>query len=267
MNKAIWWAILILGYTLVFSSCKSKKQGGGNTQKDKTEESVIKTNPKAVLIKQIEANENKISYYYATGQINYKDEKNRQELGLGLTMEKDKYVHLNITALLGITVAKIFATPDSLVILDILNRKAIIAQYDYVSKLMGTPLELRHIQQMVLGNTIFKNNPETSTIDTLPMGIEVFQTITPQLKQVTTYALQQPYKVKKVQLYEDKGRKELMVDYTNSYADKSNLPDKFTITTKAEKTSEAQIELKTITFEKKKEIQFSIPRSYEVIRQ
>jgi hypothetical protein len=261
MNKNSQYLLLLLGIALVSgTACKSKKPlAKTNGLKAKP------INTKAALVQNIASLQNNFSYYSATGQMEYKDENISQELGLNIVMEKDQYLYVNITALLGIPVARILATPDSLVILDILHRKAIIANYDYVSQMTGVLLRLSNLQNMIIGNTLFPNQQGQCTIDSFSNTIQIIQLLSQNLSQKTTY--RNNLKVEESLISQPSKKQEMAIRYIDVYTQGSNLfPSRFNINIRAEKNMESQLELKTFVFEKKKEIQFSVPKSYERIR-
>ncbi len=261
MNKR---ALGVIGFVMVIvlgSACKSKK--GVTTVQPETPKQVY--SGKAVLLSGISKVENTFSYYSATGSMNYKDDKISQELGINIVMEKDQYVYMNITALLGITVARMLATPDSLVILDILHRKAIIANYDYVKKMTGADLRLANLQNLIIGNTLFEQKEASCKVDSLASAIEIVQQLSQTISQKTVY--NSILKVQQSSIMEPSKNQELSISYHDVYTQGTNMfPAKFNINIRAEKKMESQLELKTFVFEKKKEIQFSIPKSYERIR-
>jgi hypothetical protein len=247
--------ILLLG-----NACKSKKGS-----QPIAETKGITFNSTALLVNAIESNKNDFSYYSAIGQLDYKDDNLSQELGVQIVMEKGQYLYVNITALLGITVARILATPDSLVILDILHRKAIIADYSYVRKMTGAELHLENLQNLIIGNTLFPNNTAGVQVDSMSQSVQVIQLLVQPILQKTVYT--NALKVAASFISDPLKNQELAVRYQDVYTQGSNLfPSSININIRAEKNMESQLELKTFAFEKKKEIQFSVPKSYERIR-
>jgi hypothetical protein len=232
---------------------------------DKPGQTVPSVNKNALLIGAIAEQQNNFDYYSANGEMEYKDNDQSQELGVSIVMEKDKYLFLNVTALLGITVARVFVAPDSLVILDMLHRKAIIANYDYIQKMTGANLRLANLQNLIVGNTLFPNKEGQCKIDTLVYTIQVIQALTQTVSQKTLYS--KNLKVSESSIGEPVKNHEFSVRYSNVYTEGSNLfPSTLNINIRAEKNMETQLELKTFGFEKKKDVQFSIPKSYERVR-
>jgi hypothetical protein len=261
MNKLRLGAMLSLGIVIVFAACKSKK---GLQDKPLLGE-VAKPTSTAILIDNINQRENSFTYYSAVGKALYKDNDTEQDLGVSIVMEKDKYIYMNVTAVLGITVARLLATPDSIVILDMLHRKCIIADYSYVKKMTNADLRLGNLQNLFMGNTLIDNVEKGSIVDTVLNMIMISHAITPTYIQNTLYNTD--LKVIRSTITERIQHKEMKVEYTDVYTQGANTyPSKFNINIRAEKNIETKFELGNFVFEKKKEIQFSIPKSYETVR-
>lgn len=263
MNKPGLVIIMAAGVLLAVTSCKSKK--GLKQDSQKPVAAVVESSNKAVLIENIGRSENTFSYYSATGKAIYKDNDTEQDLGVSIVMEKDKYIYMNVTALLGITVARVLATPDSLVILDMLHRRCIIANYEYVKKMTNADLRLSHLQNLIIGNTLFPNNEKGSIVDTVLSFIMISNAITPAYIQNTVY--NNDLKVTRSTITGRTKNQEMKVEYADVYTQGANtFPSKFNINIRAEKNMETKFELSNFVFEKKKEIQFTIPKSYETVR-
>lgn len=248
---------------LVVTSCKSKKGLVANTnpQTDKA----AKTDIKSSTLNQTVLNQNTFNYYSANGDFEFTEGKTNQELGISIVMEKDQYVMMHVTAVMGISVARILATPDSLVILDMLHRKAIIANYQYLKKYTGVELRLQQLQNLFAGNTMFAYNNQTMRVDTVNGHLHMSQQLVEDLIQSTQY--NELFKVLQTSMYQAKKQQQLDIDYREFYTESNNrFPSDIRINVQTEKKMEAQFRLKNFVFEKKKDLQFSIPKSYEVVR-
>jgi len=263
MNRSNIVVLIVLSLIFVIA-CKSKKSIHSANNKEQLNPTTINT--KAILLSAISKSNNTFSYYSASGKVNYKDAENNQDLGIQITMEKNQYIYLNVTALLGIPVARVLATTDSLVILDLLHRKVVIANYSYVKKLTGVSMGLTQLQNLLLGNTLFENIEQTVFVDSTVNGILLQQPLTTTTLQKTAYS-KELLKVITTIVYEKMRNQQFTIEYSNFIAQNENrFPAKIDINIKAEKNIVTDIELKNFVFEKKKDIQFTIPNSYERIR-
>ncbi len=260
-NKQLLLWILCTAFVVV--SCKSKK---GLTPKSESKAPVIaKPDSRVIILNKTDLNQNTFAYYSATGAVEYSEGQTRQELGISIVMEKDRYVLMNVTAIMGIAVARVLATPDSLVILDMLHRKAIITNYQYLKKYAGVELKLQQLQNLFAGNALFAHNPQLAVVDTVNGHLLISQQLAEGIIQSTQYGTL--LKAEQSSLYQTAKQQQFDIDYRDSYSEGSNrFPATININIKAEKKIESVFNLKTFAFEKKKELQFSIPKSYEIVR-
>ena len=249
--------------TLIVVSCKSKK--GLTPNPEPKTEVKAKTDSRILLLNQTNLNRNTFSYYSATGDVEYKEGNTNQELGITIVMEKDRYVLMNITAVMGIAVARVLATPDSLVILDMLHRKAIITNYAYLKKYAGVELKLEQLQNLFAGNALFALDNQTARLDTVSGQLLISQQLAEGILQSTQYSTL--LKAEQTSLYQTAKSQQMDIDFHDPHNEGGNLfPTIINIHIKAEKKIESGFHLKTFVFEKKKELQFSIPKSYEIVR-
>jgi hypothetical protein len=255
--------LLILCAALVVVSCKSKK---GLTPKSDTKAAApAKPDARVILLNQADLNQNTFTYYSATGDVEYSEGKTNQELGFSIVMEKDRYVLMNVTAIMGIAVARVLATPDSLVILDMLHRKAIITNYQYLKKYAGVELKLQQLQNLFVGNALFTHDTQIARVDTVNGHILISQQLIEGIIQSTQYS--PLLKVDQSILYQTAKNQQFDITYRDLHQEDNNLfPSTIDIHIKTDKKIEAGFRLKNFVFEKKKELQFSIPKSYEIVR-
>lgn len=260
MNKYIF--LFLLCGLLAFVSCKTTK----NTKKNVPAPTIAapSVSSQSLLLSQIAASQNVSPYHQATGNLTFKTEKQNQELGITITMEQGKYIYLNVTAVMGIPVARVLATPDSLVVLDMLHRKCIITNYAYVKQLLQTDLGFVQLEQLLLGNPPFTLT-EKSIVDSLLGKIVITEQLVSNQVQVVHFST--ALKVIKTELINRKDQQSFTAEYNKVYTKGSNLyPSTLNINIRAEKSIESTLELTNFVFDKKKELQFTIPKSYEIQR-
>jgi outer membrane biogenesis lipoprotein LolB len=262
MSKNLFWALGLLLVMVTAFGCKSKKV---------TRTETIKTNlpqqgptPIEVVLNTIDANVNNFSFYQSRAKVNYKDDNQKVELDINLVMEKDQYIWMSVTAVLGIEVARIMITQDSVKILDRLHRKYIATDFDYIQRLSNVPLKLNNLQNLIIGNTVFGNSVQKSVVDTILGAISVSTIINTQ-KQTTFYNAN--YKVNRTLIEEQNQSRQLNITYpTYSAFDQNVYPNAMNINIRAEKNLECTFELSNFVFTKKRETQFTVPSGYEVVK-
>lgn len=262
MNR-ILIACAVLFVLASTTSCRSKK-GIPNT----TETTVVAPadKSKAAFFDAFAKNYNNFSYYESNGSMEYTAEGNKLDVSVAIVMEKDQYIMLTVTALLGIEAARVLITKDSISILNRLQREHIVTNFDYIANLANVKLDLIQLQSMITGNPPYAPDAAKAYPDTMLQYIVFSHFATPELKQ-TVYASQRNFKTQKLLLADKTGKKELKLDYEDFYANSGNqYPKDININIRAEKNIECKLRLNYFAFDKKKEINFAVPKSYKTIR-
>ncbi len=254
---------LILVSTFLFA-CRSKKNTTYVPLESRQDSMTKEKQVKEEILNQIVQGENRFTFYQANVKADYKEDSKGLGFDILLVMEKDKYIWMSITALLGIEVARVMITTDSVRILDRLHRKCISTDFSYLQQMSNVPFQLENLQNLIIGNTIFKNSEEKSLIDTLLGNIAVYTLLNSQ-KQSTFYNNQ--YRPQKSIITDQNQQKELKVDYNLfTQTDRMVLPSKIDINIRAEKRIDCVFELSNFVFEKKREVQFNVPSGYEIVK-
>jgi len=85
-------------------------------------------------------------------KISYSDQKNGViNLGASIRMKKDSVIWMSISWGVGIEVARVMITSDSIRILDRMNHKYISRGYDFLSQFIGYPVNLKEMQKLITG--------------------------------------------------------------------------------------------------------------------
>ncbi|MFI5221313.1 MAG: DUF4292 domain-containing protein [Bacteroidia bacterium] len=260
MNKKVSYFLAFILIVTV-TGCKTKKA----IQKPVTDiPAEVKPNRNEYFVKKARANENAFNYFSAKGEAEYKDQKDEQNFNVFIVMEKDEYIWMSITALLGIEVARVRLTPDSLVMLDRLHRICIITNYGFLKKFTGMDLNLKNIQQLIIGNAAFDADEKTSVCDTSLTGIIIYSILQDQ-KQVAEYNTN--FRLQKNTIGNRTDSKQFKVEYASHQKHGNNeFPSQIHINIRAEKNVECKFSLTNFVFEKKKDVPFSIPANYEIVK-
>lgn len=242
-------------------SCKTKKDLV--VKKDERTEIAPGPTAKQMVINTVKLNENTFSYYSARAKANYDDGDQKADLDISIVMEKDKYIWMNVTAILGIEVARVMITPDSVKILDRLHRKYIATDFAYLQKMSNVPLRLNNLQNLLAGNAVFDTETNKSVIDTVLGNLAVY-TALGQQKQVTFFT--QGFKAQRTTITDEQSKREMKVVYNKFYQGAAiPYPSDLDIHISAEKKVECHFELSNFVFEKKREVQFVVPKNYETV--
>jgi hypothetical protein len=262
MNKLLIACAMV--FLLAWSTgCRSKK--GLPTQNDAAFVAPADRS-KSAFFDAFTKNYNSFTYYESSGNMEYTTEGNKLELSVGIVMEKDQYIMLTITAMLGIEAARVLITNDSISILNRLQREHIVTNFDYIANLANVKLNLPQLQSMLVGNPPYAPDVAKAYPDTMLQYIVFSHFATPELKQ-TVYTSQRNLKTQKVLLGDRSGTKELKLNYDEFYSSNNNqYPKDININIRAEKNIDCKLRLNYFAFDKKKEINFAVPKSYKTIR-
>ncbi len=86
-------------------------------------------------------------HYAGTGQ--------KQEFTANIRIQKDKIIWVNVTALGGIVnVARVYITPDSIFLINYLQREAYKMHISQANKLLPAPVNFRIMQNLILGDAL-----------------------------------------------------------------------------------------------------------------
>ena len=123
VNKLFW---LLLVSVLMFS-CRTAKQVV--TEKD------IPLMTEHKLLKQIESNRLNDSTLFAKRiDVSFTDGENSDNFKASLKISRDSFMQISLTAPLGIEVARILLTQDSIKFVDVYHKKYFLADYDYFNQ-------------------------------------------------------------------------------------------------------------------------------------
>lgn len=171
MYKKLSLVILSL---LVLGSCvlrKSTKEGS----------ETLLTTDLVKLEKEITANAFTFEYLSFKGSGKFDGMGMQQNLTLGFRMKRDEIVWISAQAMLGIEVARVLVTTDSVYIIQNFPERS-YREYslDSLSQLIGVPLSVTQVQDLFLGNPLLPFKPATIAMQGDSIVVE---------KQVSAYLL------------------------------------------------------------------------------
>ncbi|SDW89318.1 DUF4292 domain-containing protein [Aequorivita viscosa] len=129
---------------LLLSSC-------GTTKKPISE--IEETSANAIITSHIAAMP-KFKTMAGRIQVAYETEEKSQSITVSLRMEKDKTIWVK-ASILGITLAKVLITPDSVSYYETINKTYFEGDFALLGEWLGTPLNFQQAQNLLLGQSIF----------------------------------------------------------------------------------------------------------------
>jgi len=257
----------LLAYVFVFFllslavSCKSKKSAS-RTVLPEVANKVDRNEGLNFVLTQVAAAKFKSRALKYSAVADYKDDKNSVTLNLELNLKKDQYIWLNAKAFGLVNVARIMLRPDSIRIIDYINKKYISASYNYLNRFMVAPLTFNELQNLVCGNTLFDSQIDKTKLDTSNNQLLILTQIG-LLTQKASY--NSAFKVNDVWLSEQGNNREMSIKYSSFEQIGENFfPSDILINIKGEKKMDCQFTMSNFALDVNQDPSFVVPKSYKV---
>ena len=144
MIKIIRFSFLFL-IALSLFACKNQEKA---KRKD------LKVNKTEYLLEQLTRKQFHFNYFTAKAGVKvYKDDK-KTPFKANIRIKKDSIIWISITPALGIEVARIMITTDSVKVINRIERNYFVGDYAYISKRFNIEMEFNLIQSILVGNAI-----------------------------------------------------------------------------------------------------------------
>jgi hypothetical protein len=203
--------------------------------------------------------------FSAKVKIEYKDSKDRNyDFNAFMRIRKDSIMWVSVIAALGIEAFRVLITPDSVMILDKLNKTIQYQTVAYLQEITQLPFDFATLQDLIIGNPVYTNGEVKAYKD--DGNLVTMSTLGTLFKHLMTF---------------NKSNYNLMFskldDVDHSRSRSANLAyDKYEANGKwyfattrrislAEKTRvDVDMEFKQVEFDKPQSYPFSIPRNYKL---
>ncbi len=155
-------------FVLISFSCRSSKKLQSAISKKDTLVAVV-INPSetdsAKLVhdafKKIEDNLIDFTTFSSKIKVEYKDNKQRNyDFNAFVRIRKDSIIWISINASLGIEAFRVFITPDSVIIMDKLDKKVQYHSVGYIREIVQLPVDFYTLQNMIIGNPVFLDSTQ-----------------------------------------------------------------------------------------------------------
>ena len=143
MNK--FYSVFALCMCLVLFSCKSKEKASRKPLEGK------KT---SYLLSQLVSNEFQFETISAKAGFTLFQKDKKTAFKATVRLRKDSALWMSITPALGIEVARVLITQDSVKVINRLKKEYFIGDYHYINNKFNVDLEFDDIQAVLLGNSI-----------------------------------------------------------------------------------------------------------------
>ena len=154
---------ILLATTFLFS-CRSTRKITTVVSKKDSVAAVVVVNPEdsdsaksvRATLSKIRDNQIQFTTFSSKVKVEYSDDKNRKlDFNAFLRMKKDSIIWVSIIAALNIEAFRVAITPDSLVIMDKLNRTVQRKPLSYLQEITKVPFDYQTLENLILGNPIY----------------------------------------------------------------------------------------------------------------
>lgn len=146
MSNVWWW----LMWLVLAIACKGTQTATGEIERMR---------PKA-LLQEVQRNQIQYRTIQAKAKIEYETPGGKTSFKGDLRMLKDSVIWMSIKPALGLEVARILITPDTIKILDRLHKQYLIQPYSYLEQMYQAPLEFAILQSLVTGGLLYPHHSE-----------------------------------------------------------------------------------------------------------
>lgn len=158
-----FFAICFVALVTVFTACRSTKTIQTAIAKKDTAQVVPVVDHRAdsmLYIKQVwdTIRKNNISDYQtfsAKIKVDFEGNDGRRSVNAFVRVKKDSVIWVNITAPLGIDAFRVLITPDSVKMINKLNKTFQLRSVEYLQEVTKIPMKFSDLQNMLIGNPIF----------------------------------------------------------------------------------------------------------------
>ncbi len=148
MNKAqlrYWFSLLV--FSFLFLSCKVQEK----------ENIKIKIKPRSskYLVNKLLINEFQFNTISAKAPVELTDTTGKKtDFKTHIRIKQDSAIWISITPLLGIEMARVLITKDTVKLLNRVKKEYFIGDFEYINKLFGSDLDYQMIEALLIGNSL-----------------------------------------------------------------------------------------------------------------
>ncbi len=214
-------------------------------------------------MKKVDANFIQPESLSAKAKINYKTPDGRsQSFNANLRLKTDSAVWISIVPFLGIEVARVLVTPESLQVIDRFNKKYYEYDRDGLSNFVDYPIDFNLLQNALLGNPLYPMDKPKATINEGRYFLE------DQFGNIMNRAWLNPasYDIEKMQLFDEAAQKRIDVEMTDFKKEKTfNFPSNRVINVKTPENYRIEVQMNRIKFDQPVEMPFNVSSKYDKV--
>ncbi|NNK73856.1 MAG: DUF4292 domain-containing protein [Flavobacteriaceae bacterium] len=248
--------ILILAIAIAFAGCKSGKSVAGSGELNNRISS-------GQLINEHKKKEVNFKTLQSRLKVEYIQGDKSQTHSINLRMQKDRVIWLSST--LGIVRAKI--TPEKVSYYNKLDNTYFDGDFSLISDFLGTDLNFDNVQNLLLGEALFKLDDGRYDADIHESSYVLFPKEQNSLYEIFFLLNPSHYKMDSQQLSQPLERRMLQIDYTNyQKVKRQTLPEMIrVIALEDDEETILNMEFRSVSLNNELRFPFRIPSGFEEI--
>lgn len=243
-----------LGAMFLFFSCKSKKAlVDGEVNSTFTAKKIIDNHYK---------NELKFKTLSGRLKIDYSDGYSNQGFNVSLRMKKDKAIW--ISAPLG--VLKAYITPDHVQFYNKLEREYFEGDFSYLSDLLGTELDFKKVQNLLIGNAVLDLREQKYAASILEDTYGLKPKAQNDLFKILFFLEPKNFKIASQEISQPWNKRFLSMQYSYQKVNNEILPNKVAIKAiTGDEQNTIDLDYKNVELNRDLNFPFRIPKGYKEI--
>jgi hypothetical protein len=272
MNKLLWVKYLFLFLLFYSYGCK---------QNEEVSKVKIEHYPTRELIDSLSKNEFHFNSLSAKAEIEYIDEK-ETSFKAHLRIQKDSVIWISITPVLGIEIARVMITQDSVMLMNRVKSEYFKGDFAYINKMFNVEFDYEMLQSLLIGNSLeFEQNEKLKTAidrktDRYFIGTEKKRKVKKDIRKEKEKIKEQsqaiwlaPITFKIVELLVVDPNKDQSLNAVfseHSILNNQLFPYKLAFNIQSKKELKINVDYNKITLDKEQSYSFKIPSKYEQIQ-
>jgi hypothetical protein len=212
-------------------------------------------------------NEPKFETLNSRLRINYQDDERSQSVTVSFRMKKDSAIWMS-AQLLGFPLAKVLITQDRVSYYEKIGKTYFEGDYSLVSKWLGTPLDFKKLQNLLIGQAIYNLREDKYVLSESTQGYQLVPSNGLELVKKLFLLDSKSYKTLAQQLSQEKENRNVTVTYPKyQRVNNQNFPEEIKIVANSEgKGTQVEISYRSVSFNESVSFPFEIPSGYDEIQ-
>lgn len=200
-------------------------------------------------------------------RASYEDAAQAQSISVSIRMKKDKAIWMSAKLAGLIPLAKIKITPDRVQYYEKINQTYFDGDFSLLSKWLGTDLDFQKVQNLLIGQAIYKLRDGSYQLQTTP---ETFRLTSPPSEFIKKAFMLNPenYRIMGEQLVRDQNNQSVTITYPEYQEVQGYIfPKKISIIANQEdKNTQIEINYRSLEFDVPVTFPFDIPDGYQEMK-